>query len=98
MARITQLAVFLTLSLFNIFGAQLALAAEDGPGSASILTSEVGRLNNESLFWGPYKSNLYFGVRNRAPKSLWTGLMWSRVDNYQDVQQGTLYTGVFIHM
>ncbi|KAK1453828.1 mannosyl oligosaccharide glucosidase [Colletotrichum melonis] len=92
MARITQLAVFLTLSLFNIFGAQLALAAEDGPGSASILTSEVGRLNNESLFWGPYKSNLYFGVRNRSPKSLWTGLMWSRVDNYQDVQQGFRYT------
>ncbi|CCF35693.1 mannosyl-oligosaccharide glucosidase, partial [Colletotrichum higginsianum] len=92
MARLTQLAVVITLSLLNILGAQLVLAAEDGPGSASILTAEVGRLNNESLFWGPYKSNLYFGVRSRSPKSLWTGLMWSRVDNYQDVQQGFRYT------
>ncbi|KAK2002070.1 mannosyl oligosaccharide glucosidase [Colletotrichum falcatum] len=92
MARTTQLAVFITLSLFNIFGSQLVHAVDDGPGSASILTSEVGRLNNESLFWGPYKSNLYFGVRSRTPKSLWTGLMWSRVDSYQDVQQGFRYT------
>ncbi|TDZ12787.1 putative mannosyl-oligosaccharide glucosidase [Colletotrichum spinosum] len=92
MARVTQWAVFVSLSLLNIFGVQLALAAEDGPGPASILTAEVGRLNNQSLFWGPYKPNLYFGVRSRAPQTLWTGLMWARVDTFQDVQQGFRYT------
>jgi mannosyl-oligosaccharide glucosidase len=56
---------------------------------ASILTSEVGRLNNQSLLWGPYKPNVYFGVRPRIPKSLWAGLMWVKVDNYEDLNSGT---------
>lgn len=58
-------------------------AIEDG---ASILTSEISRQNNQSLFWGPYKPNLYFGVRPRTPDGLWTGLMWGRVDTYNDIQ------------
>lgn len=29
-----------------------------------------------SRFWGTYRSNLYFGLRTRSPKSLMTGLMW----------------------
>lgn len=44
---------------------------------------------NESLLWGPYRPNLYFGVRPRIPKSLLTGLMWSKVDDYQSVQHST---------
>lgn len=54
----------------------------------SILTAEIGRQNNQSLLWGPYKPNVYFGVRPRAPEGLWTGLMWSKVDDYQEVQHG----------
>ena len=46
-------------------------------------------LSNESLLWGPYRPNLYFGVRARIPKSLTTGLMWARVDDYQSIQQST---------
>lgn len=89
--------VFLAFLLFHLSGLHPVLAAgevddaespEAGLGSASILNSEVTRLNNESLFWGPYKPNLYFGVQPRVPKSLWTGLMWSRTDDYQDVQKG----------
>jgi mannosyl-oligosaccharide glucosidase len=38
------------------------------------------------LLWGPYRPNLYFGVRPRIPKSLMGGLMWSKVENFQDVQ------------
>ena len=56
----------------------------------SILISEVGRLNNESLFWGPYKPNLYFGVRPRVPKGLWSGLMWVNVDTYENLNTGEL--------
>jgi mannosyl-oligosaccharide glucosidase len=33
-----------------------------------------------SLLWGPYRSNLYFGLRPRIPKSLSLGLMWSSND------------------
>ncbi|KAL8400611.1 hypothetical protein RB594_000856 [Gaeumannomyces avenae] len=57
-----------------------------------ILNSEVGRLNNQSLLWGPYRPNLYFGVRSRAPKSLMTGLMWSKLDSYNEVQNSIRYT------
>lgn len=50
--------------------------------------AENARQSNQSLLWGPYRPNLYFGVRPRLPKSLMTGLMWARVDNFNSVQQG----------
>lgn len=56
----------------------------------SVLNAEIGRLNNESLYWGPYRPNLYFGVRQRAPNSLLTGLMWSNVDDYRKAQESKL--------
>jgi mannosyl-oligosaccharide glucosidase len=61
-------------------------AAED----ASILYKEIARASNDSLLWGPYRPNLYFGVRPRIPKSLQAGLMWARVDNYQEIQNSRL--------
>ncbi|KAF2737328.1 glycoside hydrolase [Polyplosphaeria fusca] len=36
--------------------------------------------NNASLQWGPYRPNLYLGIRPRAPKSLLTGLMWGQLE------------------
>ena len=49
--------------------------------------AENAKLSNESLLWGPYRPNLYFGVRPRVPKSLLTGLLWAKVDNFATVQQ-----------
>lgn len=85
------MALVLAFSLLQCLGIHQVVAADDTPGNgpASILTSEIGRLNNESLFWGPYKPNLYFGVRPRTANPLWTGLMWAKVDSFQDVQTGT---------
>ena len=54
-------------------------------GAQEVLTQNA-KLSNDSLLWGPYRSNLYFGVRPRIPKSLTTGLLWAKVDNYQGVQ------------
>lgn len=70
--------------------ALLARCTVAAAGDASIRYHEVARKSNESLLWGPYRPNLYFGVRPRIPKSLMGGLMWSRVDNYQDVQTSKL--------
>ncbi|CAM1508083.1 Fc.00g049310.m01.CDS01 [Cosmosporella sp. VM-42] len=70
----------------------LAFGTVSAADDAAVLTSEIGRLNNQSLLWGPYKPNLYFGVRPRVPQALWTGLMWGRVDNYNDIQTGFRYT------
>ena len=40
---------------------------------------------NDSLLWGPYRSNLYFGLRPRIPQSLMTGLMWFGTHDFQSV-------------
>ena len=55
-------------------------------------TSVFTKSSNETLLWGSYRSNLYFGIRPRIPKSLTTGLLWARVENFEDVQQTTRYT------
>ena len=55
-------------------------------GDASIIADEVARNTNHSLLWGPYRPNLYFGIRPRLPKSLTTGLLWAKVDSFQSVQ------------
>jgi mannosyl-oligosaccharide glucosidase len=64
----------------------ISLVRTADANDASILINEIGRSSNQSLLWGPYRPNLYFGVRPRIPKSLMGGLMWAKVDNYQDVQ------------
>lgn len=67
--------------------AALGAANAATPDDTSVLINEVARANNDSLLWGPYKPNLYFGVRPRIPKSLAAGLMWAKVDQYMTVQQ-----------
>ena len=49
----------------------------------AIPTSPIETLapNNDSLLWGPYRPNLYFGLRPRVPESLLMGLMWSNADD-----------------
>ena len=48
--------------------------------------------SNDTLLWGPYKPNLYFGVRPRLPKSLTTGLLWGRVEDFSTIQHNIRYT------
>lgn len=55
-------------------------------------SSAFSKASNDSLLWGPYRPNLYFGVRPRLPKSITTGLLWSRVEDFVSVQSNTRYT------
>jgi mannosyl-oligosaccharide glucosidase len=48
--------------------------------------------SNDSLLWGPYKPNLYFGMRPQLSKSISTGLLWGRVEDYREVQNKVRYT------
>ncbi|GES73190.1 glycoside hydrolase family 63 protein [Rhizophagus clarus] len=43
--------------------------------------------SNESLLWGTYRPNLYFGVRPRLPESLLTGLIWFGIENISSFDQ-----------
>ncbi|KAF2728346.1 glycoside hydrolase [Polyplosphaeria fusca] len=67
----------LLVAQFAVVGAQVA---------------EIEKASNESLLWGPYRPNLYFGVRPRIPKSLMGGLMWTRVEDYASVQTNFRHT------
>lgn len=80
------LAVCWLNALFAGLGITPAAASTDGE---PILHSEIGRQNNQSLLWGPYRPNLYFGVRPRIPKSLMTGLMWGKIETYTDFQHSS---------
>ncbi|KAG8906849.1 Processing alpha glucosidase I [Tulasnella sp. 408] len=54
--------------------------------SASAFTKISNATDTESLIWGTYRPNLYFGMRPRVPKSLMTGIMWFGTNEYGDFQ------------
>ena len=56
-----------------------------GAAHQEVLSGSAKR-SNDTLLWGPYRPNLYFGVRPRIPKSLTTGLLWARTDSFETVQ------------
>ena len=64
----------------------LALAATAAAQSSNV---------SESLMWGAYRPNLYFGTRPQIPQSLMTGLMWFGTHDFQSfsskLPQRTIY-------
>jgi len=47
--------------------------------------SVLSQTTNDTLLWGAYRPNLYFGLRPRIPQSLMTGLMWYGTQDYQSI-------------
>lgn len=88
MATFRQLTVLVGFLLSHLlFGCATADVNDE-----AILNTEIARMNNDSLLWGPYRPNLYFGVRPRLPYSLMTGLMWSNVDTYSGPRDNLRFT------
>jgi mannosyl-oligosaccharide glucosidase len=52
---------------------------------ALVVAEDTHQINNSSLLWGPYRPNLYFGVRPKIPKTLLMGLMWANVDTHESI-------------
>lgn len=48
--------------------------------------------SNDTLLWGPYRPNLYFGVRPRLPNSLTTGLLWANTESFASAQNSFRHT------
>jgi len=63
--------------LFTSFVVVLMLAQ---PLEASNLSNATSALNSWQR-WGPYRPNLYFGVRPLVPETLLMGLMWASGDS-----------------
>ena len=76
----------LQLWLLSALAALLSLLSLISAEASQEVLSQNPRSSNESLLWGPYRPNLYFGVRPRIPRSLMTGLLWAKVDSFQGVQ------------
>ncbi|THU99363.1 glycoside hydrolase [Dendrothele bispora CBS 962.96] len=53
-------------------------------GVASVVSSTF---LNDTLLWGPYRPNLYFGLRPRLPQSLMTGLIWFGTNDYNSASK-----------
>ncbi|TFK26380.1 glucosidase I [Coprinopsis marcescibilis] len=51
----------------------------------SLLPLAYGGQAEDTLLWGAYRPNLYFGLRPRLPESLMTGLMWFGTQDYQSI-------------
>lgn len=51
----------------------------------NFLQDEYNKINSNSLLWGPYRSNLYLGLRPRIPDSILTGLLWFPADTFHGV-------------
>lgn len=75
--------MFRVLWLIAIFLNCLFAKASSPIDSESIITNIYDSQLNSSLLWGPYRSNLYMGVRPRGiPHSLMTGLLWYNIDDF----------------
>lgn len=53
--------------------------------SADSISEEYERINKNSLNWGPYRSNLYLGIKPRIPDSILTGLLWFPSETFNGV-------------
>lgn len=73
--------VLLLLARFLV-SAEVPIEYDD----TSLLIENFKELNRESLNWGPYRSNLYLGIRPRIPDSFMSGLMWFPTNNFEDVR------------
>lgn len=65
----------------------LYLILRIGDGLCSAAVDDSWALSNDSLLWGPYRPNLYFGLQPRIANSLLTGLMWSNADDAPNTLQ-----------
>jgi mannosyl-oligosaccharide glucosidase len=72
----------------------LALLAPASASSPDLKDYE--RATNQSLLWGPYRPNVYFGVRPRLPDGLQMGLLWTRVEDYESIQHSKPATTILV--
>jgi mannosyl-oligosaccharide glucosidase len=52
----------------------------------SVSNHVFDKAGNDSLLWGTYRPNLYFGTRPRIPESLMSGLLWFNGKDFQGFQ------------
>ncbi|KAG8755563.1 Processing alpha glucosidase I [Ceratobasidium sp. 428] len=56
-----------------------------GTLSRALAQETLNATLDDSLLWGTYRPNLYFGLRPRLPQSLMTGLMWFGTQDFKSL-------------
>ncbi|KAG4305512.1 hypothetical protein PORY_001068 [Pneumocystis oryctolagi] len=70
---------FLLLSFY------IKISAIESKEKKIIQEAEIA--SNASLLWGPYRPNLYMGIRSRNPETILAGIMWTGLDNYAQIHR-----------
>lgn len=56
--------------------------------SAATIAHAQTSSEDAPLRWGPYRPNLYFGVRPQIPRTLLMGLMWANGESQKSMLRG----------
>ena len=88
MVAISRLAASLAASTCALLQLGVVAAAdpETNPFDYASLSPDA-QAHNQSILWGPYKPNVYFGVRPRLPEGLWSSLMWANVNGFESIHK-----------
>ncbi|KAI8596799.1 glycoside hydrolase [Dissophora ornata] len=69
----------------NSFLNNMHITADFDGNSEEMTSFAAAAAQNQSLLWGPYRPNIYFGTRPRLPDTVMTGLMWYGTQDYAGV-------------
>ncbi len=72
-------------SLFALFFSFALFVVSSADKLDNILYNEYSRASNASLLWGPYRPNVYLGIRPRIPLSLISGFVWFNADDLSGI-------------
>src|SRR5690606_19953186 len=79
----------LALLLLSVVGPLQNLQSLELPLD-TLMSSETPQLTcDQTMLWGIYRPNVYFGLKTRSPQPLFTGIMWQSIS--QDVRK---YDGI----
>jgi len=89
MGDIVKSILLLGITISLVLATATATATKKNNNELPKIQVGKGELN-DTLYWGTYMPHVYFGIKNRSPKPINTGLVWS-TPNINDQFQRYLY-------
>ncbi|KAA1099946.1 Processing alpha glucosidase I [Puccinia graminis f. sp. tritici] len=80
-AELGRLLIIPTLLLISTFSS--SISSDSIIENSDPTFQALQQATNQSLLWGTYRPNLYFGLRPRQPHSLMTGMLWFGTQDFQ---------------
>lgn len=77
----TYIIIFLCLIIYNVNSTQINSNVQ----SENLLEFNTKAYNN-TMLWGTYRPQVYFGMKTRSTKPIVTGIMWYDVHDFQGIE------------